>query len=132
MERLYKYMNEETDCVNLYESTILSIENDLNNKEILFIIDWTEGNPYVLLKCKTYSNVEINILHNEKYGKDWIGTFEITGFSYIKREDNYTVQFNFEHTLTGYIRIECKSFVCFTPSEPLSCGGNDNLINDYE
>lgn len=43
MERLYKYMNEETDCVNLYESTILSIENDLNNKEILFIIDWTEG-----------------------------------------------------------------------------------------
>ena len=79
MERLYKYMNEETDCVNLYESTILSIENDLNNKEILFIIDWTEGNPYVLLKCKTYSNVEINILHNEKYGKDWIGTFENPG-----------------------------------------------------
>lgn len=132
MVKLYKYVNEETDCVNLYESTILSIENVFTNKEIVFTIDWLEGNPYVILKCTTCSNMEIDIKHNDCYGMDWIGSFEISGFSYLRRGDNYIIQFNFEHALMGYIRITCKSFVCLTPSEPLSSGGNDNLIVDYD
>jgi len=131
MEMHYKYVNEDTDRVNLYESTILSIEKDDNKHEIKFIVDWTEGDPYVIVKCEKCSNLIINLSHNNRYEKKWIGTLEITGFSYIKKKDVYIVQFDFEHILSGYIRLECHNFIFLTPSKPINIGGNDNLIEEY-
>ena len=121
-----KYMNEETDNVNVYESKIACMYRGLNNTMVI-IIDWLEGDP-IKVVCEDTSDVIVRLKHNPQYERNVIGVLEITGFSYMRTNVGYVVQFNFDHNLEGIIRVECKEFYFMVSSEPLSMGGNDNRI----
>ena len=42
MDKLRRFNNEETDKVNIYESTIIRMSND-SDHNIVFVVDWLEG-----------------------------------------------------------------------------------------
>ncbi len=126
MGKLKKYTNEETDKVNIFESVISQISND-SNHNIIFIVDWLEGDN-VRIEFNGISNVTFDLMRNLSYDKELIGTLEIRGFSYKRENGLYIVQFNFDTVLLGVIRIVCQSFSFIVPSEPITVGGNDNMI----
>ena len=126
MDKLRKYNNEETDKVNIFESRIIHMLND-SNQNIVFIVDWLEGNN-VKIEFNDVSNIIYDLKRNLAYEKELIGELEIRGFSYERKDGLYIVQFNFDTELLGVIRITCKSFAFFVPSEPITTGGNDKMI----
>lgn len=45
------YKNEETDNVNLFESQIINIAFCTQGDSITFLIDWTENETPITVKC---------------------------------------------------------------------------------
>lgn len=119
------YRNEETDKINLFESQILDIAFTTNGDSITFLVDWTENDTPITIKCYYCSNYIFNVKSINKF---LCTGFLITGFSYKKQEDHYTVQFNFDLSMEGFIKFDCTEFNFDVPSVPLQTGGNDNLI----
>lgn len=126
MDKLRRFNNEETDKVNIYESTIIRMSND-SDHNIVFVVDWLEGDN-IKIVFKDVSDVIYDLKRNSAYEKEQIGKLEIRGFSYERKDGLYIVQFNFDTELLGVIRITCKSFAFFVPSEPITIGGNDKMI----
>ncbi|RHV93063.1 hypothetical protein DXA95_11170 [Odoribacter sp. OF09-27XD] len=119
------YKNEETDKVNLFESQIIDITFCPKGNSITFLVDWTENETPITIKCLYCSNYTFNV----KSINSFLCTgFLITGFSYEKQEDHYTVQFNFDLSQEGFIKFDCTEFSLDVPSLPLQAGGNDNLL----
>ena len=125
MEMPRKYNNEETEKVNVYESKIIQISNDSNNN-IVFLVDWLEGDPIKIVFEET-SDIIFDLKQNPVY-KEWVGVLEIRGFSYKREKELYVVQFNFDTVLFGIIRLKCKRFTFYVPSDPITSGGNDNML----
>lgn len=123
-----KYRNDETDKVNIIESSITGIYFDNENYQIELEVNWSEGLPINII-CEDVSNYSIDFENISEYGCD-IGDLEIRGWSYIKNKDKWIVQFDFEFNPKGIIKISCSDFYFDVLSEPYSKGGNDNLIQD--
>ena len=126
MKMQKEYINEKTDRINVCESRIRILQAGSNNN-IVIIIDWLEGEP-IKMVCEETSDITIRLARNPQFEKEVIGILEITSFSYIKKDEKYIVQFNFDFNLVGIIRLKCTKFTFFVSSEPLSMGGNDNRI----
>ena len=126
------FRNEETDLVNIYECGIRSIQ--FMDVETRFYIDWHEGYGSFVIKCIYPENVEFHISSTDErmsgypYDHILIKHLEITGFSYLKEKNGYTIQFDFDNYPIGYIRLHCSEFVFEAPGSPLSSGGNDHRI----
>ena len=126
------YKNEETDSVNLHECCIKSIR--FNKFATHFYVDWHEGYGTFVIKCLYPEQIEYNITSNyiKKTGNCHnnvvINHLEITSFSYLKENDGYTIQFNFDNYPIGYIRLHCIEFIFECPSPPLAPGGNEHRI----
>lgn len=119
------YKNEKTDKINLFESQIINIAFCTQGDSITFLIDWTENETPITVKCDYCSNYTFNINSINNF---LCTGFLITGFSYKKNENHYTVQFNFGLSMEGYIKFDCTKFSFDVPGIPLQAGGNDNLI----
>ena len=126
METLRKYDNEQTDCVNVYESSIIQISTDQNNN-FEFLLDWLEGD-YARLLFESTSKIVFDLKRNPIYGNNFSGKLEIRGFSYKQDEGSYTVKFDFDTDFLGTICFKCKNFSFYVPSAPISNGGNDYLL----
>lgn len=129
-KRKYVYKNEETDNVSIYECPLKCIK--FNNFETCFYIDWHEGYGSFVVKCLYPGMIEYNFTSKSDKIVDYqwcvINHLEITGFSYLKDADGYTIQFDFDNYPIGYIRLHCTEFSFEVPSLPLSSGGNDHRI----
>ena len=128
-----KYLNNETDAINLFESHIKKIIFS-EDGTATFIINWTESYEELKLVCSYCSNYQSCINPFNPFSENRLllcNGFLITGFSYKKTDNGYTVQFNFDLEYEGFIRFECCDFYIeisddHTPFQP---GGNDNLID---
>lgn len=124
------FRNEETDAVSIYESTIKGIF--FKKYVTCFCVDWHDGYGSFYIKCFYPEKIEYNFTSkNEKmnhYQHCVINHLEITGFSYLKENDGYTLQFNFDNYPIGYIRLHCSEFIFECPSTPTIMGGNDHRI----
>ena len=121
---MYLYRNEETDKINLFESSIIGIRFLENGTNIVFDIDWSEGEKPIHVTCTFCSSIDFNFRHTDLH----IGMPEITGFSYLKKGSRYAVQFDFDFTPMGYIRLDCENFIFEVYSEPLQTGGNNHRV----
>ena len=121
------FVNEETDKVNLYESSFISIENDSSLKVTKILVDWCEGDPYLELICENCSDFNLEIAKDSGY-ENWSEQLEITGFSYLKTKDGYIVQINFDRVNIGFIQLKCSKFFINAPEEPKTEGGNSHRI----
>ena len=120
------YKNEATDCVNLFESAIIGIHFNNRGTQIVFDIDWLEGDgdgPFTV-ECDCCHSIDFCFKHEDEQ----LGELCITGFSYLKTDKEYTIQFNFDFTPKGYIRLNCCDFYFHVPSSPLQEGGNNHRI----
>lgn len=123
------YRNKETDKVNLFESGIKGILFQKYGTEIIFQIEWSESDARFNIVCTDCRYIDFSFKHIDEF----VGSPCITGFSYVKKgEYNYTVQFNFDFTPKGYIRLDCSDFYFDVPSPPLQPGGNDHRIEGDE
>lgn len=126
------YRNEETDLVNLHDCCIKSIR--FKKFATHFYVDWHEGYGSFVIKCLYPELIEYNFTSNDSSTTKFhqhnvvINHLEITGFSYLKENDGYTIQFNFDNYPIGYIRLHCSDFIFECPSHPLSLGGNEHRI----
>lgn len=121
------FINEECDKVNLFESAILGISFCNHASKIEFIISWLEGyeNEKMTVICDNCSNIDFNFKHIDEQ----IGELVITGFSYLKKSEmSYWIQFDFDFTPKGYIRLLCSEFSFNISSPPIQIGGNDHRI----
>lgn len=120
------YKNEDTDNVNLYESGIVGIHFNNGATQIVFDIDWSESYDAFSIVCNYCSMLDFCFKHEDEH----LGELTITGFSYIKKVDGegYTIQFNFDYTPRGYIRLYCYEFYFHVPSSPSIAGGNNHRI----
>lgn len=127
MRRLLEYINEETDNVNLFESTIIGIKLDANTSNMELTIDWTESDniSFIFENCR---DLKIDLKHHSDFLENETGILEITGFSYKRVNEEFIIQFDFDFNLVGQIQFKCMRFVLYTPSLPMQSGGNDNLI----
>lgn len=121
------FINEETDNVNLYESDFVSIESDSSLRVTKILVDWCEGDPYLELICENCSDFNLEISKDPDY-ENWSGQLEITGFSYLKTNEGYIVQINFDRHNIGFIQLKCSKFFINTPEEPKTEGGNSHRI----
>ena len=127
MEMQRKYKNEESDNINLIESWINRIDFNNESREVHFEFEWTEGDSLTCV-CNIFSNFEMRTSYSP-YGS--LGALEISGFSYLKRNNGYIIQFNFDYPPSiGYIKLYCKDFYFITSSPPIQKGGNDNRIDN--
>ncbi len=126
MGKLIRFNNEDTDKVNIFESTIIHVSND-SNHNVIFIVDWLEGDPIKII-FENVSDIIFDLNHNPSYEKELIGVLEIRGFSYKKEKGLYLIQFNFDTVLLGKIRVTCKNFSFNLTSLPITSGGNDNML----
>lgn len=119
------YKNEQTDKVNLFESQITEIIFNQKGDSITFLIDWTEDDKKIIVRCEYCSNYRfiINSINN-----NLCTGLLITGFSYKKVERYYVVQFNLGLDMEGIITFNCYGFSFEVPSIPTQNGGNDGLI----
>lgn len=123
----YVYINEETDKVSIYESCIKEIS--FNQSETVFYIDWSQGYGDFLVRCSYPESVEYNFTtKTDKPNNIVLNHLEITDFSYLKDENGYTIQFNFDNYPIGYIRMHCTKFCFESPSLPLCSGENGHRI----
>lgn len=123
------FRNNATDKINIIESAMTEILFDSENCQIEFEVDWCEGFP-IKVVCEEVSNYSIDLENISEQGFD-IGNLEIRGWSYMKNNDKWIIQFNFEFNPKGIIKISCSDFYFDVPSKPYSEGGNDNLITDF-
>lgn len=127
----YIYKNEETDLVNIHECCIKNIK--FNKFATHFYIDWHEGYGSFVIKCLYPELIEYNFTSKDEritkyYDHCVINHLEITAFSYLKENNGYTIQFDFDNYPIGYIRLHCSEFIFECPNEPLSLGGNEHRI----
>lgn len=118
------YKNEETDAVNLFESSIIGIHFNNMGIQITFDIDWQEGYGSFNIVCNNCHSIDFCFKQEDEH----LGELCITGFSYLKTDKEYTLQFNFDFTPKGYIRLNCYEFYFHVPSSPLQRGGNNHRI----
>lgn len=123
------YINEKTDAINLFESAICAVYFDHAKSKITFELDWTEGYGRFIIECIHCTKIDFEVRSiNDNL---WDGLL-ITGFSYLKHNDNYTIQFNFGLEMEGYLRLSCDEFSFNVPSSPLQAGGNNHLIDKID
>lgn len=119
------YRNEATDCVCLFESSIVGIHFYDNGTQIVFNIDWQDSYDPLTIVCNFCRMIDFCFKHED----EMLGELTITGFSYLKtNEYEYVVQFDFDFTPKGYIRFVCSDFSFHVPSPPLQEGGNNHRI----
>lgn len=66
MRRQLEYINEETDNVNLFESTIIGIKLDANTSNMELTIDWTESDniSFIFENCR---DLKIDLKHHSDF-----------------------------------------------------------------
>ena len=97
LERKYNvYINEQTDNVSLHESCIKKVI--FNSFETVFYVDWSQGYGDFLIRCLYPELVEYNFSTINEYlpRNTVLNYLEITEFSYLKEENGYTIQINFD------------------------------------
>lgn len=126
----YLYINEETDAVSIYECLIKGIT--FSSFETKIYIDWCQGYGSFVIKCLYPTMIEYNFSSISEEDSNCrnmvINHLEITGFSYLKDDNGYFIQFNFDNYPIGYIRMHCTQFVFDAPSLPTVAGQNDHRI----
>lgn len=128
-KRRYVYINEETDSVSIHECLIKNIR--FNKFATHFYIDWSQGYGTFVIKCLYPELIEYHITSSPDkigYQNCVINHLMITSFSYLKDEEGYTIQFNFDDYPIGYIRMHCIEFIFECPSPPIAAGGNEHRI----
>lgn len=119
------YLNEQTDEINLFESLIIDVIFNQKDETITFLVDWTENETPITVRCHYCSNCIFNICSTDNFVCTGL---LITGFSYEKIDDYYIVQFNFDLNMKGFIKFKCYGFSFEVPSTPIQTGGNDKRI----
>lgn len=129
LERKYNvYINEQTDNVSLHESCIKKVI--FNSFETVFYVDWSQGYGDFLIRCLYPELVEYNFSTINEYlpRNTVLNYLEITEFSYLKDENGYTIQINFDNYPVGFIRMHCSEFRFECQSLPPCAGGNGHRI----
>lgn len=122
---MYIYKNEETDNVNLYESSIEVIKFEDAALNIKFVVDWLESEENLNIICRYCNSIDFSFKQTDSK----VGAPTIVGFSYLKEGLEYTVQIDFDYFgPIGYIRFKCSEFYFEVPSRPREIGGNDHCI----
>lgn len=128
---IYIYTNEETDAVSIHECLIKNI--CFGKFETRIYIDWSQGYGSFVVKCAYPSMVEYNFttISDDEFRdchRMVLNHLMISSFSYLKDNDGYFVQFDFDSYPVGYIRMHCTQFTFEAPSLPLYAGGNEHRI----
>ena len=110
MEKLQRYLNEDSDIVNIYESEIKGLFFSPEDMDCTIIIEWAEGDE-IIIECKKCSFY--GFIFDSKDNSLPLDGLTIHGFSYLKNGDYYIVQINFNCNPVGFIRIHCSSFEFF-------------------
>lgn len=121
------YKNEDVENVNLFESALVGISFNHHATVIEFKVSWLEGyeDEVIDVICNNCSDIDFAFKHEG----DQLGELTITVFSYLKKDDaSYWIQFDFDFTPKGYIRLLCSEFLFKVPSSPLQPGGNGHRI----
>jgi hypothetical protein len=122
---MHIFRNEETDKVNLYESSIESIKFEDSALKIIFVVDWLESEENLNIVCKYCNLMDFCFKQIDSN----VNVPTIVGFSYLKEGQEYTVQINLDYFgPVGYIRLKCTEFYFEVPSLPLEIGGNNHCI----
>ena len=77
---MHIFRNEETDKVNLYESSIESIKFEDSALKIIFVVDWLESEENLNIVCKYCNLMDFCFKQIDSN----VNVPTIVGFSYLK------------------------------------------------